>query len=599
MKSLWISLALVATFTVAGNLPISAQSPEQLYQKGLMKEEGEGELQEAIDLYNQIADNRSANQSLRAKALLHIGMCYERMGTQKAVNAYQRLVNSFPAQKNEVAIARERLNRLLLRVENVTPTALVPKFTRINIPSKLSESARLSPDGENLALVSDKKLWIMPLSGNVGPDISGQPIQLNTKDIQLEWTGLSWSGDGKWIAFNELPHENRPEDVRWNQSIYVLSVDGSEPKKVIENFRNFSTKNYRISISPKGNLLAHTAVEDNKQYIYTTQINGGSQKKLLNIPAREPAFSPDGKWIAFIEDKMLGYDGGNLCIVPSSGGSPKTLVQSNMATSPVWSPDGSTIAFIDEEDKKEIKFVRLQKDGKVTGKISSVSIPDNMENVELLTGWGTNNKLGTLLSTDQNYAIYTLPAKGGQASLVLNDCVAVQPRWSPNGDEIIFITTEQDKPLQVPTLIFATVPSKGGTEKRLSMNYDNERVIPSPPQSGSRISLDGRSLVFTGWTMDDTVSGFMEPVTRIWKYSFYDHTAEELTNDTGFFLDRCPSWSPDGKKIAFIRYSEPEINRSNFRMQKSGIYTMNSSGEDLKLLYSNDDLTLLLPGLVP
>ena len=27
--------------------------------------------------------------------------------------------------------------------------------------------------------------------------------RLNTGDVEVEWTGLSWSGDGKWIAFNE------------------------------------------------------------------------------------------------------------------------------------------------------------------------------------------------------------------------------------------------------------------------------------------------------------------------------------------------------------------------------------------------------------
>ena len=74
MKSLRSNLILVVTLIVAGNLPSLAQTPEQLYQRGLVKEEGEGELQDAIILYSQIADDPSADQALRAKALLHIGM---------------------------------------------------------------------------------------------------------------------------------------------------------------------------------------------------------------------------------------------------------------------------------------------------------------------------------------------------------------------------------------------------------------------------------------------------------------------------------------------------------------------------------------------
>lgn len=112
MKSIFASLILVIVFLAVSTFPSKAQTPEQLYQKGLLKEEGEGALQDAINLFNQVADNSKADQSVRAKALLHIGMCYEKMGNQGAVKAYQQIVSNFPSQKNEVAVARERLLRL-------------------------------------------------------------------------------------------------------------------------------------------------------------------------------------------------------------------------------------------------------------------------------------------------------------------------------------------------------------------------------------------------------------------------------------------------------------------------------------------------------
>ena len=47
-----IRLLALLLILVAGILtPSYSQSPEQLFQKGLMKEEGEGNLQEAIDIY--------------------------------------------------------------------------------------------------------------------------------------------------------------------------------------------------------------------------------------------------------------------------------------------------------------------------------------------------------------------------------------------------------------------------------------------------------------------------------------------------------------------------------------------------------------------
>jgi len=172
--------------------PIFSQTPSQLFQLALLKENGEGNLISAIELYEQIVSDETADLEIRAKALLHVGMCYEKLGKQEALKAYQLLIKDYPGQKNEVAIARERLNSLLLIAEKVSETPLLPKFTKLEIPTELSWSVKLSPDGKDLALVSDKKLWKMPLSGNLGPNFSGTPVQLNTEGIEV-----GWAADGR------------------------------------------------------------------------------------------------------------------------------------------------------------------------------------------------------------------------------------------------------------------------------------------------------------------------------------------------------------------------------------------------------------------
>ena len=108
MKPFCIAIILVTTLLAVNTYSLVAQTPEQLYQKGLGKEEGEGALLDAISLYTQVADNSNASISLQAKALLHIGMCYEKLGMKEAVKAYQRLVNNYPAQKNEVCICQRK-----------------------------------------------------------------------------------------------------------------------------------------------------------------------------------------------------------------------------------------------------------------------------------------------------------------------------------------------------------------------------------------------------------------------------------------------------------------------------------------------------------
>jgi len=163
MKSrIFIFVFLSFAFVILSSAYIQ-QSAEQLYQSGLYKEEVEGELEKAIEIYERIIKDFPENESTAAKALYHIGMCYEKLGKQEAQKAYQRLIDEYPGQKQEVALAKERLARLIEAMEKVPHK---PTFRKLRIPTKLSWTMQLSPDGKKVifASASDKKLWIMPLS---------------------------------------------------------------------------------------------------------------------------------------------------------------------------------------------------------------------------------------------------------------------------------------------------------------------------------------------------------------------------------------------------------------------------------------------------
>ena len=140
-------------------------------------------------------------------------------------------------------------------------------------------------------MVSDDKLWKMPVTGNLGPEYPGIPVQLNTEDIKVEPSGISWSGDGKWIAFNNDPQPNENTMKIPKQGIYRIPSNGGKPYEILNNYRDSPYVNYRISLSPDGKNLAYTSVENNEQHIYTTQVTGGRPKQLLEKQAREPVFS--------------------------------------------------------------------------------------------------------------------------------------------------------------------------------------------------------------------------------------------------------------------------------------------------------------------
>ena len=593
MKKIVLTAILVTAFIAVHVIPSQAQSPEQLYQKGLIKEEGEGSLQEAITLFNKVADNIKADQSLRAKALLHTGMCYEKMGKQEAVKTYQRLVNSFPAQKNEVSAARERLSRLMPVSNELAAAPLIPEFTRIKIPTRLSPSVKLSPDGKALAHIADKKIWVTPLTGNVGPDFPGKPVALNTGKMEVEWTGLAWSDDGEWIAFNEDPALRRrdgdttPGEII--QGIYVIPSGGGEPRKIIENYRDARVVNYRISLSPDGKTLAHTAVENKEQHIYLTPADGGSPKKLVEMQAREPSFSPDGEMIAFVQDKGLGRGEGDLglWIVPATGGSPRLLADAGKAITPVWSPDGNMIAFIDDTKKKQVNIVDLKHNRDVSGKVTTVDIPEGNGELIMLAGWTPDNKLGLLMTSEREFSLFTLPAEGGQAAIVSANCYAFQPRWSRDGKQIYYVKPPQEGENRFSRLTVDAVPATGGTGTPLQGEYFGKTVHQLPYMSGNRISPDGKMIVTAAYTSADT-SGVGEwPNSKIWKISLDGKVAEQITFAKGKISDMCPSWSPDGKQVAFIRTA---LKEGTAVYDKAAIYTVNlSGGEPVLLIPETDD----------
>jgi len=185
---------------------------------------------------------------------------------------------------------------------------------------------RLSLDGEQISLVSDKKLWIMPAVGQLASIVPGEPVELDTRGVLVDRAAHAWSADGKWIAFNEETSLDDNEG-KGNASIYVIPLKGGTLKKVYETYRDHRTVNYRISLSPDGKILAFSSVdvERKEQHIYTIAVDGSEPKRLVDMQAREPVFSPNDNMIAFVEDGDIGRSGGGLWVVPKQGGIPKQI----------------------------------------------------------------------------------------------------------------------------------------------------------------------------------------------------------------------------------------------------------------------------------
>ena len=84
-------------------------------------------------------------------------------------------------------------------------------------------SPSFSPDGKTLAFVSNlngiPQVWTMPASG-------GFPKLVTAFDDPVGF--VTWSPDGKWLAFNVAPGGGL------NEQIYVARPDGSELRRLTE-----------------------------------------------------------------------------------------------------------------------------------------------------------------------------------------------------------------------------------------------------------------------------------------------------------------------------------------------------------------------------
>jgi len=100
-------------FLMLGLLAKLDDPAENLYQKGLMEEVGRGNLRAAVEIYEEVVRTYPERRDVAARAQLHIGICYEKMGdAPKAMAAYRRVLDIFFDKKDLNELARRGIERL-------------------------------------------------------------------------------------------------------------------------------------------------------------------------------------------------------------------------------------------------------------------------------------------------------------------------------------------------------------------------------------------------------------------------------------------------------------------------------------------------------
>ena len=121
------------------------------------------------------------------------------------------------------------------------------------------------------------------------------------------------------------------------------------------------------TLAPDGEQVAFSGPGPNQDNddIYVQRIGSGTELRRTVHPARDlsPAWSPDGRWIAFLRGEVLGRS--EVRLVPPLGGAERSLGEIHISQSYVfppylsWFPDSSALVVVDFSvpQKTEALFV--------------------------------------------------------------------------------------------------------------------------------------------------------------------------------------------------------------------------------------------------
>lgn len=237
-----------------------------------------------------------------------------------------------------------------------------------------------------------------------------------------------WAPDGQTILFT-----GRGEVTG---EVYMIDVEGKNPRR-LTNAGDDHPLNHGPAFSPDGKLIAFADSPDN-QGLYVMDSDGGNVRQLLEEDTTFLAWSPGSQTIAFVS-----LDGG-LNSIDSDGKNKRRLIDD--ATTSVffaWSPDGKRIAFVGlSSDGGEYLFV-VDADGK-----NQRSISDKVYSTETLS-WSPDGKQIAFVSDRNGHReLYTIDADGKNVRRLTktsDDIWNVSPAYSPDGKQIAYVLVKNNK----------------------------------------------------------------------------------------------------------------------------------------------------------
>jgi len=469
--------------------PMQKQDRAEVALRAAMdKEMVDGDLKAAIEMYKRIVANPGGNRAVAAKALLHLGLCNEKLGNAEARKSYERLVREYADQTDVVSEARARLAALGEPRSSTAGSAMTVRKVWSG-PTGSSLLGASSPDGKYLSFVDWETgdLAVRDLRTGENRRITNKGTWKESGEFALF---SRWSPDGKQVAYDWWGRGNSNE-------LRVVGLENSKPRILYKS--NEGEPLLTCDWSPDGRyILVNLSKEDRSSRLALISVADGALRILKTLerggwPAR---FSPDSRYVVYSRPPRAGVPEDDIFVFPLANGNETPLVEHPAHDSVLeCSPEGNWVLFASDRSGAGAVWAIRVVGGRVQGEAQLIK--PGMPGIDPMGLTRIGSFYYGYAPAGKNVYIAKLnPGTGriiGQPEKVVQrfEGISSDPAYSPDGRYLAYVCSSGPRDLTRGRANVLRIRSlETGPDREFSTEFS--RV------AGPRWLPDGRAILLAG-----------------------------------------------------------------------------------------------------